>query len=100
MKALDKLETLLQHTQGDNPADFDYAFNLDYGRRYTDRAPLFKTLRELLDARTDSASQLGATPSVRPPGQRNQRHRLRSSPWLQGSGWHVSTDRGLSCTPQ
>ncbi|MBG6502219.1 HD domain-containing protein [Pseudomonas aeruginosa] len=52
VKALDKLETLLQHTQGDNPADFDYAFNLDYGRRYTDRAPLFKTLRELLDART------------------------------------------------
>ncbi|VFT17221.1 putative hydrolase [Pseudomonas aeruginosa] len=48
----------------------------------------------------DSASQLGATPSVRPPGQRYQRHRLRSSPWLQGSGWHVSTDRGLSCTPQ
>lgn len=37
VKALDKLETLLQHTQGDNPADFDYAFNLDYGRRYTDR---------------------------------------------------------------
>ncbi|MFO5895207.1 phosphohydrolase, partial [Pseudomonas aeruginosa] len=47
-----QLETLLQHTQGDNPADFDYAFNLNYGRRYTDRAPLFKTLRELLDART------------------------------------------------
>eukprot|EP01031_Cornospumella_fuschlensis_P015070 gene15070-18411_t len=28
VKALDKLETLLQHNQGANPADFDYAFNL------------------------------------------------------------------------
>ena len=25
-KGLDKLETILQHTQGRNPADFDYAF--------------------------------------------------------------------------
>ena len=35
-KAFDKLETLLQHTQGENPPDFDYAFNLDYGRKYTE----------------------------------------------------------------
>src|SRR6185312_1938885 len=34
-KGLDKLETILQHTQGKNPADFDYTFNLAYGRRYT-----------------------------------------------------------------
>src|SRR6266508_2678419 len=26
-KGLDNLETILQHTQGKNPADFDYAFN-------------------------------------------------------------------------
>jgi putative hydrolase of HD superfamily len=32
-KALDKLETILQHTQGDNPPDFDYRFNLGYGRQ-------------------------------------------------------------------
>ncbi|QXI36497.1 HD domain-containing protein [Pseudomonas xantholysinigenes] len=49
VKALDKLETLLQHTQGANPGDFDYAFNLDYGRRYTDAAPLFRALREQID---------------------------------------------------
>ncbi|VVE64163.1 AraC family transcriptional regulator [Pandoraea anapnoica] len=36
VKALDKLETMLQPTQGDNPADFDYAFNLDYGCKHTD----------------------------------------------------------------
>src|SRR3712207_8775567 len=33
-KGLDKLETILQHTQGRNPPDFDYAFNLGYGQRY------------------------------------------------------------------
>lgn len=27
-KALDKLETIMQHNQGSNPPDFDYAFNL------------------------------------------------------------------------
>ena len=38
-KALDKLETIMQHNQGLNPADFDYRFNLGYGRRHTaDRA--------------------------------------------------------------
>lgn len=44
-KALDKLETILQHTQGQNPADFDYRFNLDYGRRYTSDDPLISTIR-------------------------------------------------------
>ncbi|MDU9394023.1 HD domain-containing protein [Pseudomonas sp. zfem002] len=52
VKALDKLETILQHTQGDNPADFDYAFNLDYGRRYTDATPFLAALREILDQAT------------------------------------------------
>jgi putative hydrolase of HD superfamily len=51
-KALDKLETLIQHTQGANPADFDYAFNLTYGRRYTDADPLFAALRSLVDEQT------------------------------------------------
>jgi putative hydrolase of HD superfamily len=51
-KALDKLETILQHNQGDNPPDFDYAFNLDYGRRYTDAAPLFSAIRAIVDADT------------------------------------------------
>lgn len=52
VKALDKLETLLQHNQGQNPADFDYGFNLGYGRRYTDASPLFQALRAQIDADT------------------------------------------------
>lgn len=51
-KALDKLETILQHTQGDNPAEFDYAFNLDYGRRFTAGHPVIVRLREMLDEET------------------------------------------------
>lgn len=52
VKALDKIETLLQHTQGDNPPDFDYAFNLEYGRRYTDAIPFLAVLRRMLDEET------------------------------------------------
>jgi len=51
-KGLDKLETILQHTQGRNPADFDYGFNLGYGRQYTGVDPLMAALRTLLDAET------------------------------------------------
>lgn len=51
-KALDKLETILQHTQGDNPADFDYRFNLGYGRAYTRDHPVIVALREILDRET------------------------------------------------
>ncbi|MCU0513997.1 MAG: HD domain-containing protein [Anaerolineae bacterium] len=51
-KALDKLETLLQHNQGANPPDFDYVFNIDYGRRFTDALPLAAALRTLIDADT------------------------------------------------
>ncbi|MNF15954.1 hypothetical protein D3C80_2187750 [compost metagenome] len=52
VKALDKIETILQHTQGDNPPDFDYAFNLEYGRRYTDAIPFLASLRRALDEET------------------------------------------------
>ena len=48
-KGLDKLETILQHTQGRNPVDFDYAFNLDYGQRYTAADPVLAALRARLD---------------------------------------------------
>jgi putative hydrolase of HD superfamily len=51
-KGLDKLETILQHTQGRNPADFDYEFNLGYGRRYTGADPLLAALRDRLDEAT------------------------------------------------
>ncbi len=69
VKALDKLETLLQHTQGQNPPDFDYAFNLQYGRRYTDAAPLFAELRALIDEETQRRLREGAagTVSAHPP---------------------------------
>lgn len=52
-KALDKLETIMQHTQGDNPPDFDYRFNLGYGRRFTADHPVIVSLRELLDQETE-----------------------------------------------
>lgn len=51
-KALDKLETLMQHNQGANPPDFDYAFNIDYARRYTDAVPLIAELRKSIDEET------------------------------------------------
>jgi putative hydrolase of HD superfamily len=52
-KALDKLETLLQHTQGANPPDFDYRFNLDYGRQFTSGAPIIEAIRQILDEETE-----------------------------------------------
>lgn len=51
-KALDKLETILQHNQGKNPENFDYAFNLDYGKEYTDNHPVISSIREILDEET------------------------------------------------
>ena len=51
-KAFDKLETLLQHTQGQNPPDFDYAFNLDYGRKYTELFSQTRQLRAWIDEET------------------------------------------------
>ena len=51
-KAFDKLETVLQHTQGRNPPDFDYAFNLTYARQYTDYDKLTRALRALIDVDT------------------------------------------------
>lgn len=56
-KGLDKLETLLQHNQGDNPPDFDYAFNLDYGQQYTQTPGLIADLRRIVDADTRAHAQ-------------------------------------------
>jgi putative hydrolases of HD superfamily len=52
-KGLDKLETILQHTQGKNPPGFDYRFNLGYGRQYTTDDPLLAAMRALLDDETE-----------------------------------------------
>ncbi len=51
-KALDKLETLIQHVQGKNPHDFDYAFNLTYGKQHTSSDTITSFLRSLVDAET------------------------------------------------
>lgn len=56
-KALDKLETILQHTQGDNPTDFDYHFNLGYGTDYTTGDPLVEAIRERLDRETEARAR-------------------------------------------
>ena len=53
-KGLDKLETILQHTQGLNPADFDYRFNLTYGQAYTAAHPILVALRARLDEATEA----------------------------------------------
>lgn len=51
-KALDKLETLMQHNQGANPPGFDYEFNIEYGRQQTDAVPLIAEIRKLIDEET------------------------------------------------
>lgn len=63
-KGLDKLETIMQHNQGLNPPDFDYRFNLGYGRRHTADIPLVAQVREILDRETESrAREAEARPS-------------------------------------
>ncbi len=52
VKALDKAETIIQHNQGDNPPDFNYQFNLDYGKDYFDGNETLKQLRMIIDEKT------------------------------------------------
>lgn len=56
-KAIDKLETILQHTQGRNPEPFDYRFNLGYGRDYTASPPLIASIRAILDDATEARAR-------------------------------------------
>jgi len=49
VKALDKMETIVQHNQGKNPEDFDYAYNLQYGTKYIKYSQALKALRALID---------------------------------------------------
>jgi len=64
-KALDKLETILQHTQGRNPPDFDYRFNLGYGREHTASPPVIAALREILDRETERRAEEASGPPRR-----------------------------------
>ncbi|MGA9288302.1 MAG: HD domain-containing protein [Anaerobacillus sp.] len=52
VKALDKMETIIQHTQGTNPPGFDYAFNLTYGKEYASYNAVMKAIREEIDEET------------------------------------------------
>jgi putative hydrolase of HD superfamily len=56
-KGLDKLETILQHTQGDNPPGFDYRFNIGYGRHHTGHHPVLAELRRVLDEATEARAK-------------------------------------------
>ena len=67
VKALDKMETIIQHNQGATAPDFDHGFNLDYGRRYAEGHPLLARLRCLVDADT-RARMAEATPPPRRTG--------------------------------
>ena len=60
-KVLDKLETIMQHNQGLNPAGFDYRFNLAYGRQYLTEHPLLAEVRAVLDAETERRARAGET---------------------------------------
>lgn len=51
VRALDKAETILQHNQGSNPKDFDYSFNLEYGKNLFHDSRM-QELRKLLDNKT------------------------------------------------
>ena len=42
----------MQHNQGANPPDFDYLFNIGYGRKFTDAVPLAAVIRTILDEET------------------------------------------------
>lgn len=59
-KGLDRLETVMQHTQGDNPAGFDIGWNLTYGRAHTDAHPLIAALRAPIDAETERLARESA----------------------------------------
>lgn len=59
VKALDKLETIIQHNQGRNPSDFDYEFNLNYGNSYMGFNKVIKNIRELVDEETKGKCKSG-----------------------------------------
>ncbi|MDR2981165.1 MAG: HD domain-containing protein [Puniceicoccales bacterium] len=53
VKGLDKLETLIQHNQGQAPAGFiDFSFNITYGETHMDSHPLLRKIRDLVDVDT------------------------------------------------
>jgi putative hydrolase of HD superfamily len=65
-KAIDKLETLIQHTQGRNPPGFDYGFNLTYGVDRTELNEVTRAIRRMVDEETRNRAG-GSPPGVHPP---------------------------------
>ena len=65
-KGLDKLETIMQHNQGLNPTDFDYRFNLGYGRQHTADIPIIAQLRAILDEETEARAREADAKSAPP----------------------------------
>lgn len=62
-KAFDKIETLLQHTQGKNSDDFNYDFNLTYGKKYTNVDEITARLRAWIDQDTQALANTDHLPS-------------------------------------
>jgi len=52
VKAIDKIESILQHNQGNFAPDFDHAFDLSYGRQYMTVDPIIEELRKMVDTDT------------------------------------------------
>ena len=58
VKAMDKLETIVQHNQGENPEDFDYEFNLQYGKQYFMDNEILEYMRYIIDDDTKESIKL------------------------------------------
>ena len=58
VKAMDKLETIVQHNKGNNPEDFDYEFNLQYGKQYFMDNEILEYMRYIIDEDTKESVKL------------------------------------------
>lgn len=58
VKALDKIETIFQHTIGINPEGFDYLYNLEYGEDFTSFDELTNDIRKYLNIKTQEIINL------------------------------------------
>ncbi|MEB8805537.1 HD domain-containing protein [Bacillus cereus] len=52
VKALDKMETIIQHNQGYTPLDFNHEFNVTYGKEFSLHNPIIKILRNYIENET------------------------------------------------
>ncbi len=72
VKALDKMETIVQHNQGMNPPGFDYGFNLSYGADYAKYNDAVKGLRALIDRDTEEKCGKCGTVEFKPISSGNR----------------------------